>query len=1235
MIRLSERTRLLLIGYLLPAGLTVLACTQWFGGGRFIASGDVAPYVRDGLAAELASLWNHQSAPTGSPSYAITGAPDVVLLRLTGLVGLPATAAQFLAYALVFAFAAAGASHLAATWVRRPWPVAYAGMLATVNAYVLVNHPNLLPVLAIGLAGLLPGQLLRAARGDRVRPARLAVLTVATGYLAQNPPLVMILAGVVVSCVAVAAVCWGRTAVRRLGRLFLRGLPWVVLLNLWWVVPFAATFLDPGDGMRFSAQTDVALWAWTHVRSSLDNVLTLNTHWGWEYPEYFPYAQQLDSGWWAWLRWVPPALAVVGALSGLDDRSEARRRANLVLCAVIPVVAVFATGTHPPFGPVNLWIFEHVPGVWLLREPMSKLGVVLVLGYAVLGARGLAWLAGVVPPRFTAPADQWRTLAADAAVPLAVLSAVAAIAYPWPLWTGAVVPQTRTGLPGARVAVPQDWHRIADVVNAAPDGGRVLVLPVNDYYQVTTTWGYHGVDQIPVQLLRRPTIQLLPGGYFDAQPAVSALVTAVQDDLLAGDFAGAYAVLGRLGVGHVIVRADVTPALAAPKMLPQRLSAALARLPGSQLEARYGVADAYRTTAASGAVRVAERFAQLHGDVADRALLGLPSDTAVIATPGIADAAGTSSLTGTSDADADAAISGVSGTHGVSGANGSADAGGSAGSAGAGLAGRVWAVDGRAGESTIDLPRAGSVTMNRPAAGDPVYWARVDGQSVRLTDTETATVDGRPLPARTPKTVRLRTSPAVAIAVDGVPQPLPVGGAAVRIGAATTVSAYAAIPHGTTVVRFGPLGDCDRHSGEPGLAMSRPDPRTVHLAASADAACVSGPVRPVPGAVAYRVRLDVRSISGAAPRLCLWRSDTNCLALDQPAYSPADGWQHYEAVALLAPGSAPLQLFLYADGPVGMSDTRTVVQYRDARVDGLALAGRATVTGQAAPASTLRLTAGPHRVSVRTELGGSPLGAFSALQSCFADGAAAGAGRAYSIVDGVMRLSSAGGTACVRARATGGIAASWYRLRLDYRTASGQPARVCVWQEGPDRCATIPALGRSADWQHVDTAFRIDPGTRRLFLYLYADGGAAEPTAVEYRAPALQPTLSTVLVAAQADVVGPPSQTTAIQLAARPDRYRVRVRELGGTRVLVLADSYATGWRLDGLPEGWHATHVIADGYANGWILTGDGDATLTLSYRPAALGYMAEFVSACAAGRLAFGWLIGLLRRRRPVRFT
>ncbi|WP_027345790.1 hypothetical protein [Hamadaea tsunoensis] len=1213
MIRLSDRARLLLTGYLLPAGLTVAACTQWFGGGRYIASGDVAPYVRDGLGSELASLWNHQSVPTGSPSYAVTAAPDVLLLRLAGLVGLPGPAAQFLAYAIVFAFAALGASHLAATWVRRPWPVAYAGTFGAVNAYVLVNHPNLLPVLAIGLAGLLAGQLLRAARGDEVRAAPLALLTVATAYLAQNPPLVLIVALVAVACPAVGALCWGRPALRRTGRLILRAVPLAIVLNLWWLVPYAVTLTDPGDGLRFTAQTDVALWAWTHVRASFANVLTLNAHWGWDYPEYFPYAKLLDAGWWAWLRWIPAALAIAGAVSGLADRRTAPRRANLVLAVVLLLVAVFATGTHAPFGPVNLWIFEHVPGAWLLREPMSKLGVVMVLGYGVLGARALAWLADTVPPRFATPATAWRSLAADTALPLAVLSAVAAVAYPWPLWTGAVVPQTRTGLPGSRVAVPADWHRIADIVNKAPDQGRVLVLPVNDYYQVTTSWGYHGVDQIPVQLLRRPALQLLPGGYFDAQPAVGALVNAVQDDLLAGDFTGAYAALGRLGVGHVIVRSDVTPALAAPKMLPQRLSDALSRLPGSELEARYAVADAYRTTAADSPVRVAQRFAQVHADTTGRALLGLPADTAIVGTGG-------------GSASADSGPRGAQGNVAASLADGSTAGFGDGGEDAGLLRGGVWAIDGQAGTGTIDLPRAGAVTLNRPAATDPVYWARTTGKTLRLTDAEKVTVDGRALPARPPLTIRLRTPGAVALAVNGLPQPLPAAGTPVRIGAATTVGAYAPVPHGTTQVRFGPLGDCARGAADPRLSMTRPDPRTLQLAASADAACVSGPVRSVAGAAAYRVRLDVRSVSGAPPRICLWRDDTGCVTTDQPAYTPGDGWRQFQTVALLAPSASPMQLFLYADG----AGTRTVVQYRNVRVDGLALTGRATLTGQAAPSSTLRLPAGRHQVTFGAELAGQSLGAFSALQDCFADGKA-DQGRAYSIVDGAMRLAARTGTACVRAGILGTIVAGTYQIKLDYRTATGQPPRICVWQEGPDRCAPTPALTRSTGWQHLDTTLRVEPGTRHLFLYLYADGGAADTTTVEYRAPILRPSLSTVLVAAQTDTIGPTSTTTVTPMAARPDRFQVRVRELGGTRVLVLADSYADGWHLDGLPAGWKATHVVADGYANGWILTGDGDATLTLTYQPATLGYLAQLASATAALWLLVAGLVRRVRRRVP----
>jgi arabinofuranan 3-O-arabinosyltransferase len=1053
--------RMILIGYLLPVALALIACVRWFSSGRFIAGGYVAPYVREGLAGELASMWNHQSVPTGSASFAVVGAPDVLLIRLTGAVGLPAAAAQFLLYAVLFSLAALGASHLTATWVRRPWPVAYAGTMA--NAYLLVNHPNPVPPLAIGLAGLFAAQVVRAARGDTVRAAPLAALSLGVGYLAQSPSLVGVVLGVVLAGAFVASLRWGRDGLVRMARLALRALPVAILLNLWWLVPYVMTVQSPG--IRFTARSDLALWAWTAV----------------------------------------------------------------------------------------------------------------VLAYAVLGARALEWTADAVEAargRLAPLVHPFgRSAITQAGAPVAVLAAIAAFAYPWPLWSGSIAPQTSAGLPGSRVAVPEDWHRLADQINAAPDPGRVLVLPFTDSAEVTTAWGYHGVDQIPAQLLRRPTLQQLSRDSGTAPSTVVTLVAAVQNNLLAGDTAGAYALLQRLGIGHVVVRSDV---LGGAPDLPARLRAAMAGVPESTMEGQYAVATSFRTGVRTSAVRLAdELLAPADPAALDETMLGLPLSAATTADSALA-------------------------------------------------RGGAWTIDGRTGTGTLDLPRAGPVTLNRPTTSDPMFWAQLNHGYLRLTDAETVTVDGRPLPARPQLRVPLNTPAAVAIAVNGAPRILPPEGVPVQIGADATVTAYAPLKKGMTNVAFGTQSTCNRANDAPAPGMELLAGGVTQLTSVGDAACVSGPVRAIAGAAAYRIQIDVRTVSGAAPRLCLWVEGAGCLPAEQPTGGPADGWQRYQTVAL-ASTSAPLQLIAYADGPQETQEARTVVQYRNPIVQALTVAGQRKLTGASAPPATPTLTAGQHRFDFHSRLSDAHLGGFSPLRDCLPGGT--GGDKAHSLLDtdGVLRLTARIGIACVQAPLVGGITSSMYELQLDYRTIIGRTARVCVWQEGPDQCAVQPAMTRSRDWQHLDTTFRIASGTRRLLLYAYADGNAGTPTpaptAVEYRAASVRPTQPTVVVASETGTTDQPTVSAATIIRQRADYYRVRLHNVSGTQVLVLADSYADGWRLDGLPSGWTARHLKADGYANGWLITGIGEASVTLAYSPAVIGYVADALSFAVALRLAVVW--------------
>lgn len=174
------------------AGATLPAL--WYRPGHFYATGDVGPFLRDNLTAELGSIWGHQVTGAGGPSYEITRLPDILLLKLCAALGLGAPVAQALLYALILGAAAAGTSYLASCWLRNPAAAACAGALSVVNVYQLVSLLNPLPALAQALIAFLAGHLLRAAKGRRVRARTLALTTLPLCYLGMNPPLLAILA---------------------------------------------------------------------------------------------------------------------------------------------------------------------------------------------------------------------------------------------------------------------------------------------------------------------------------------------------------------------------------------------------------------------------------------------------------------------------------------------------------------------------------------------------------------------------------------------------------------------------------------------------------------------------------------------------------------------------------------------------------------------------------------------------------------------------------------------------------------------------------------------------------------------------------------------------------------------------------------------------------------------------------------------------------------------------------
>jgi arabinofuranan 3-O-arabinosyltransferase len=1161
-----------LIAYALPVTIAVLATMTWFSWGKFAAFLDVPPFVHDNMAGEVTSLWNHQTTGAGSTSTPMLSLAEVLLDRGVTFLGLPAAVGQWLLYALCFGLCAFGASYLAAAWVRRPWAVAAAGLLATFNTYLLVWVPIPLPALAIGLGGLLAGMVVRAAMGRRIRPIALAAATLPASYLALNPPWLLM---AVLTVLAVAAGCGlvgGWPALRRVLATLGRAIPWAVLFNLWWVVPLFLHLVAPA-GSAFGAVIDIRNAAQIQSRARLMHVVTLGAHWAWNAKGILIYADALDSGLRVKLRWALPLLAFVGLM--LADRR--RRRAAWLAAGVGLVMIVISTGLRSAsVGQVNLWLYDHVPGMWLLRDPAGKLGAPIVLLYASFAALALDRIADLSPRLILAswlrrvPWSQRLSPSVLSAAPRVAAAGVvlAALAYPSPMWTGAVVPDSPHGiLPSARVAIPDAWHRLADTVNAEPGRGKAMVLPVNLYfYAFKTDWGYSGVDVIPAQLLKRPTLRLAPGGYFQDLPAVQAMLVGAQNDLLLGRGDEWRSRLRALGVDTVIVRHDLvaTSSIETPASAdPAALDAALGRIGGLRSGGQFGVASLYHVADPAGTVSAGTKLTGVYGSdasaVAD-AVAGLPPGTVAVTDP-----------------------------------NRPVDSF------------RAAMVD--PGTVPFTLGADGSFRVAR-GGPDATYRAAVRGNQLTLSDADTVAIDGRPLPSRPALVMNLADKKGggppdvVGLDVGGNLRPLPAGGDSVVIGQGTKVTAYAVQPGDGLTGPFRKAVDCE---GTPGDSS---DPNPLHLAVASKQQCAVAPVQPTPGAV-YRVRFSFRAEGAAKARVCLWQDGPAACAL-LPSPPVASGWADYTAFTRLSPDILSARLYLYADAT---ADSGGVAEFRDVTVSPLGAVGDATLSPVPASATELSLSKGKHTVTVDRHAA-EPANDLPELVHCTFAGSLFPrypTGNRWMLQsDGSVTLDAPRKGACAEAAPMRVVPGATYRFSADYRGDFGQTPRICLRQDPSARCADLPALARVAQWQTVRAIVRPDFGTTVIRPQLATGESDIVPSRATFRNLGLT-RVSTESVSVTPLDQGAPARIGVTSTAVSPAEYRVAVNGAAGPFTVVLADSYAPGWSLDGLPEGWSARHVTVNGYANGWLVEGTGNAVLTAKYRPERLVSTAMMISILA----------------------
>jgi arabinofuranan 3-O-arabinosyltransferase len=1167
--------------YLIVLALDVLIVSRWFRTGTFIAGGDMGAFIRRGWEPEMTWSWNHQITGAGSAAYTMARAFEFVLIRICRFVGLTEYSAQWLYYTCIYGLVGFGVAYLAGAFVRSQTGIVVAGAFGMLNGFFLTRLPNPLNVISVGSVALITGVAMRVALGRRMPAPIAGFALMPTSFLSFNPPmLVVAFAWAVAGTPLLAALLIGRRGAWRLLKWFALAVPWALGLNAWWLVPLAQSFTGGGGATANATFTDPTNWSWSQVNNLPPNILTMVANWAWFLPQYLPFATDLDRPWWIWIRYLLPALVFVAPLVA----SRRLRRVTLGLLVVILVFVFLAKGLRPPLAEINLFLYLHAPGFWLFREPMSKLGQLLVSFFAVMLAVTVEGL--LLRLRLVAHHGRRRFGYAAAAAPVLL-----ALAYPYPLYTGGVMPDERPTQPSMHVRVAQEWWDVAEHIDADPRPGKVFVLPLDDYYQMPTTWGFFGADSIANLLIKHPVVQPKPDGYFGDVPGFAAGLRLIENALLAGDLEPVPRLLDSIGASRVIVRHDLVRGLPNRYFADDRiLAAAMARVPGATLEVD-GLLQVWRLgDGSSPTVRTYDRVldAPARPDAGAAVLGTVDSRTAIAARPDTSVAATSPQVDDTAAVTPDV------------------------------VHWPVPAVDEGSPETTVEVP-AGRYTVAQRARAAPALFPRVDGGDLVLEDRTVVRIDGRAVSRRPALRVPLPdgrrvlavkpagTRRVVSLDVDE-PAPVPVG-------AATGLTLLAADPEPAKVSGFSPVFDCNNYEPrlwrELGLSAEMSDSKegpAVRLTASDHAGCTRLIVSDAPAGQIYRVRMQYRHVSGPRPQICLWQSGAAGCELSN-RLGLAKEWTPFEGMVTMDAGGT-LQIILHADVGRRLAPP-TVVEYRGVQVQALEEVGSHEVWPPAVPETTVDLTAGEHRLRVDGGLSGSILAPFEPLEDCYRydDQTAEQAGLAAESQIGVdgettYTLKAVSHLACIGAAADDFGGASLYELSMEARSVALRNPKFCLYLRGPDLCRKLPTVAVYQGWTPYEALIPPDANTveARLYLYGLRDLEGRQQSQVEYRGVRMRPVASTsavVLVRQQ------PSTATSVADWERenPAHFSGTVTA-SGPAVLAMAESAAPGWTLTGVPG---AKKVTLQGWMSGWQLPAGGD--FAIRYGPARIARYAFYL--------------------------
>lgn len=570
----------------------------WYMPGHLIAKGDYFPYILGiGNLRNDFYLWlpDNLGNPTPTPAYAffglMWGASQVLMIDI----GLWQTV-LFMIY-----FAGAMFSMLCLAHVVYPGQglvAITAGMFYLFNVFLVSTLLNIGMMWIYAFLPLLIALLIRnltQTQNTFLNAFYFAVVftviaSIASVNLADDALIIIALA----SALLYFAVLDRKMTAEQLAKKLLTLATMTFLLSVWWIVPLLNYYL-PSSTTQLFPQVSVAAWSWTHARASFLNLFWLNGVWGWR-PEYSPfYYLYSNNAILLFLLFAPFLLASAAPLF------KEKRKISAYFVIVIAFFMFLAKGLHEPLGFVNLFIYDNIPYMAMFREPVSKFTIIMIPFLALL-----IGYSAVKAARVLARNKAGRYLRIEKLVTFGLILIFIVTAFP--IFMNPIENKTEQIPYSVYVQIPQYWYEVNEWFNTKAGDFKILVTPLDDYYQVPYSWGYFGSEGFIERLIEKPVISPSSSYAYKTNPDIEALLNQLRETIRYNRTQEFETILGLLGVKYILQRNDLDYQYMVSSgrdiASPDKMRDFLSSKPNIRLVQIVGKLDVYEYTKAQPYVRV-------------------------------------------------------------------------------------------------------------------------------------------------------------------------------------------------------------------------------------------------------------------------------------------------------------------------------------------------------------------------------------------------------------------------------------------------------------------------------------------------------------------------------------------------------------------------------------------------------------------------------------------------------